>query len=88
MLRIQNLEELSEIQLSLNSTHERTTHNKDSKENHVDALLLRTRNLGEVEATDGPNTQTTGKHPAKKRLKLIPKPRFDLLNHQTRTLDT
>lgn len=111
MLRIQNLEELSEIQLSLNSTHKRvtfgglallvlislwfvivflykTTHNKDAKENHVDALLLRTRNLGEVEATDGPNTQTTGKDPEKKRLKLIPEPRFELLKHQTRTLDT
>ena len=111
MLRIQNLEELSEIQLSLNSTHKRVTfgglallvltflcfviaflykktHNKDTKENHVDALLLRAKNLGEVEATGGSNTQTEGKDPEKKRLKLIPEPRFELLKHQTRTLDT
>ncbi|XP_062544497.1 uncharacterized protein LOC134211534 [Armigeres subalbatus] len=64
------------------------THKKDAKKNHVEALMLRTKKLEEVEATDGSNSQTTRKDPGQKRLKLIPEPRFELLKHQTRTLDT
>ncbi|XP_062539339.1 uncharacterized protein LOC134207623 isoform X1 [Armigeres subalbatus] len=64
------------------------THKKDAKKNHVEALMLRTKKLEEVEATDGSNSQTTRKDPGQKRLKLIPEPRFELLKHQTRMLDT